>query len=534
MNYFSTLFLICATVYQLCAQLQEAPIDVLHYRFELKLTDASNELNGRATIDLQFLANSQEVLLDLVSTRADGQGMQVEKVTLGSEHASFKHTEDKLLVKLGKTYQLGEKIQLSVYYQGIATDGLIISQNKYGDRTFFGDNWPNRAHHWLPTVDHPSDKASCEFIVTAPEHYEVIANGKKIEESFIRDGLKLTHWKTEVPLATKVMVIGVARFAIQYLTPYQDVSLQSWVYPQDRDKGFYDYAPAREVLAILEKRIGPYPYSKLANVQSKTRYGGMENAGNIFYSENSVTGNQSINRLLAHEIAHQWFGNSASEQDWMHVWLSEGFATYFTHVYIEDSQGLIKMREGLQADKALIFNYYRQHPQSPIVDKTITDINKYLNTNSYKKGSWVLQMLRFQLGEQDFWQGIRQYYAQYRHSNATTEDLQAVMENISGKDLSQFFHQWCYRAEYPKLKGHWQYEAGLLTIELEQTQSGEAFVLPIELGINSSTAKQKIELLEMNQKKQVFSLKTAQAPTTLSLDPNAWLLIAASPLVRLK
>ena len=107
--------------------------------------------------------------------------------------------------------------KFTINYSGIPSDGLIISKNKYGDRTFFGDNWPNRAHYWLPTIDHPYDKATCDFIITAPSEYKVIANGSLIEESDIGNNFRLTHWKESVPIPTKVMVIGAAKFAVQYL-----------------------------------------------------------------------------------------------------------------------------------------------------------------------------------------------------------------------------------------------------------------------------------------------------------------------------
>ncbi|MCF6333455.1 MAG: hypothetical protein L3J11_09250, partial [Draconibacterium sp.] len=131
------------------------------------------------------------------------------------------------------------------------------------------------------------------------------------------------------------MVIGVARFAVQYNNDYKEVPVSSWVFPQNREEGFSDYSVGDKALKYFSEIIGPYSYEKLAHVQSKTRYGGMENAGCIFYAEKSVTGKNRAESLMAHETAHQWFGNSVTEQNWHHIWLSEGFATYLTHIYIE-------------------------------------------------------------------------------------------------------------------------------------------------------------------------------------------------------
>jgi len=159
---------------------------------------------------------------------------------------------------------------------------LIIGKNKYSDRGFFGDNWPDRAHHWLPVIDHPFDKSSVDFSISAPLHYSVVANGIKIEESYINEKRKLTRWHEEVPIPVKVMVVGIARFATEVVGKVDNIPVESWVYPQNKVEGFYDYAVALKVLDFFHTHIGPYSYKKLANVQSKTRWGGLENANTIF------------------------------------------------------------------------------------------------------------------------------------------------------------------------------------------------------------------------------------------------------------
>ena len=345
---------------------------------------------------------------------------------------------------------------------------------------------PNRARNWLPTIDHPSDKATLEFLVTAPSKYQVIANGLQIEETNLENSTKLTHWKQSVPIPTKLMVIGVSRFAVQVVDTYKNIEIQSWVYPQDREKGFFDFARSRRILEFFDQRVGPYAYEKLANVQSKTRYGGMENATAIFYSENAITGQRRNENTVVHEIAHQWFGDSVTEKDWHHVWLSEGFATYFTIVFNEFTYGRDRAVQALKRNRTRIINYYKENPDSPVVDEKIKDLNDLLSTNSYQKGGWVLHMLRWAVGEENFWKGIRQYYTEFRDSNALTEDLQSVMEKASGIQLDKFFDQWIYKPGQPKYEGTWHYnkDAKKVTINLRQTQnSGRIFDMPVEFGI---------------------------------------------------
>ncbi len=315
-------------------------IDVKQYRFQLELNDSTDVIAGEATISILFKKSISSFDLDLYGVNPSGKGMKVNGITSNGKAVSFTHQNNKINLKLNTTPAAGEQISFIVNYSGAPEDGLIIGKNKFNERGFFGDNWPDRGHHWLPSIDHPSDKAPVEFVIIAPEHYQVVATGKLIEESNLTKHRKLTYWKERTEVAVKVMTIGVARFAIQLSGEPGGVPVTTWVYPQNREDGFYDFAVAPKSTGILPKlRWSILSYEKLAHVQSKTRWGGLENAGNIFYFENAVNGKADHEGLIAHETAHQWFGNSASENDWHHVWLSEGFATYFTNLYFEYTYG---------------------------------------------------------------------------------------------------------------------------------------------------------------------------------------------------
>ena len=331
-------------------------IDVKKYKFHISVNDDNNDIQGEAKINLVATSNLESFKLDLEIKDETNKGMTITSISESKNPVKFEHQNNVLTIFSNITS--GEEKTYNITYHGVPKDGLVISKNKYGDRTFFGDNWPNRAHQWLPTVDHPSDKALVEWHVTAPSHYQVIGNGTQIEETDLNNKNTLYVWKTDVPIPTKVMVIGIARFAVQHIGETNNIPISSWVYPQNKEAGFYDYAIGKDIIDFFIEHVGPYPFTKLANVQSKTRFGGMENAGNIFYFENSVSGERKIENLFAHEIAHQWFGNSASESDWTHVWLSEGFATYFTNLYFEEHYGDKVFKERLQADRETIINYY--------------------------------------------------------------------------------------------------------------------------------------------------------------------------------
>lgn len=513
------LILLSITVFAQKHHTRLSQIDIQHYRFELQLNDESDRINGIATVSVRFLKDIDGFSLDLVNERS-GKGMKVNIVMSENKRINFTHEDNEL--KISYQAKKGEYRDFLIAYEGIPQTGLVISENKYGERTFFGDNWPDRGRQWLPTVDHPSDKATVEWIVTAPSHYQVIGNGRLVERTNINDELTLTHWKSDVVLPTKVMVIGAARFAIQVVDEIQGAPISSWIYPQDREKGFYDYALAAPITDWFVNHVGPYPYAKLANVQSKTQFGGMENASNIFYSERSVNGNRTAEGLIAHEIAHQWFGNSASEANWHHVWLSEGFATYFTNLYMEQKYGRDRLVEMVNRQRDQVINFSKKQ-RVPVVNTAIENYMQLLNANSYQKGGWVLHMLRKEVGDEVFWKGIESYYDKFKLSNALTDDLRVVFEQVSGKNLKPFFDQWIFQAGQPDLEFNWSYDGDKLDVDLVQNQQ-ENFVFDLEIELVYADDSSEKRTIKVDKKQQRWTPKVSGKPVKIVLDPDSWLL----------
>ena len=439
-------------------------VDVLGYVFRLTLSDTTDVIEGEATVDVRFTSGGSAALdLDLAAPRAASpdRGMKVLGVSEGDVALDFAHASDRLAIRLASPAAAGERRRVTVRYRGTPATGLIIAPNKHGDRGFFSDNWPDKARQWLPLVDHPSDKATCEFDVTAPARYQVVSNGLQVEESDLGDGRRRTRWVQSVPIASWLYAVGVSPFAVQHLPPWRGLPVQTWVYPQDRDAGFHDFAvPTADVLDFYDSRIGSYAYEKLANVQSNSVKGGMESATAIFYGDDSVTGKRTERwrNVIIHEIAHQWWGNAVTERDWDDVWLSEGFATYFTLLYIEHAYGRDQFLAGLARSRDSIRAFDVKTPGYRIVHDNLADMAGVVTRQTYEKGGWTLHMLRGLVGDDTFWAGIREYYARYRNANASTADFRRTLEEVSGRDLGWFFEQWLYRpGGLPKVKGTWRY-----------------------------------------------------------------------------
>ena len=506
-------------------------VDAVHYVFRLALEDSSNKIAGETTITFRLAQGVREVALDLASAAGD-KGMTVAAVKVGGRSVAFKHTADRLTLPLHVPAAANEEVQAVVTYSGVPANGLRLIQNIHGERSMFSENWPNRARQWLPMIDHPYDKATGEFIVTAPAHYQVVANGLLVEEQDLEGGTRRTHWKQSVPISSWLYALGVARFAVHHYDVVRGIPQQVWVFPQDRERGYQIFElTGRKAFEYFSDWIGPYSYEKLAHVQAAGLGGGTEHASAIFYGEKGVAGGRAP---VVHEVAHQWWGNAVTEKDWDDVWLSEGFATYFTHLYTEQFEGRDAFVRGLRADVQTILGAQKAAPEQPIIHRNLADMSKVLNRLVYQKAGWVLHMLRGTIGTEKFWIGIRDYYSRYRNQNASTDDFRQVMERASGMPLSWFFDQWLTRPGMPTLKGGWRYDAASrkLRVEVSQVKSPTYYRIPLEIAIGGATGQPRVVKVELTELNHTFVFDNETEPASVTLDPNTWVLMQVEEFVK--
>ncbi len=510
-----------------------ARVDIAHYRFALLVTDRDDTLRAEATISARYLLGGDSTLrLDLVRASADraGRGMEVTAVHLGEAPLSYRHVGEELLVSLGRRTVPGELVHVRISYRGHPADALRFGPNKYGDRTIFSDNWPHRTRHWLPTVDHPGDKATLEMIVTAPARYQVVSNGLRIEETDLGDGMRRTHWKQSVPIATWLFVVGIAEFAVQHVGTCQGVAVETWVYRQDRDAGFHDFAePTCDVLDFYTRRVGPYAYEKLANIVAPTVGGGMEAATAILYGERSVSGTRATTwqNVIIHEVAHQWFGNAVTEATWDDVWLSEGFATYFTLLYREHARGRDDFVAGLKQSRETIRTFYLDRPDYRVVHADLRDMAHVTTGMTYQKGAWTLHMLRVLVGDDAFWRGVKAYYREHFNRNASTADFQRAMEEASGQPLGGFLDQWLRQGGLPSLDVRLRTGADgrTATVTLTPQDTGYPFTVPVEFVVELADGTRQAGAAMMTPGRPVtVSLPVSSPPRAVVVDPETRLL----------
>ena len=509
-------------------------IDIKHYAFELSLSDNKDEIIGTTKITITFnQAGVENFRLDLINKTLDrkDKGMVVDGVSIENIAIGYTHQNDALIINLPKASTLNQTLVFTIKYHGIPFDGLRIGATMFGDRSFFNENWPNRGRHWLPLIDHPYEKATSEFIVKAPAHYKVVSNGLLLEESDLGNNIKLTHWKQSIPVSSWLYVLGVADFAVKYVDEFKGKSIQTWVYSKNREAGFYDFdEPTKKVLAFYSAYVGPYAYEKLANIQTPSVHGGMETSSAIFYGEDLVTGkrDERIRNVVIHEIAHQWFGNAITETTWDDAWLSEGFATFFTLLFIENEYGKEEYKKGIVKAKKTVFDLALKMPNFSIVSPRAAEKEEVTSGLTYQKGAWIIHMLRDLIGESNFKKGIQNYYAKYFNANTSTDEFRMEMEKVSGKDLKIFFKQWLYQPINPTINATWNYDAGSkkLSVKLTQAQKGDVlFNTPVEIGYYKPGSNlPSIVKMNLSSKQQSFSFSLASAPEKVELDPRNVLL----------
>ncbi len=525
----ATVVLCSATIWAFGAR-QERLIDgwrPLHYSVDIVLDDQLTAITSARTDITILILKERLAMIDL-----DFGEMRIKSVSLNSTPVMFERAAGKINVRLPRAFAKDTRVFVSVEYDGKPKDGLILMADKDGNPSAVGDNWPDRVHHWIPTLDHPSAKAIVSFKVTAPERNVVVANGRLEQVQTVSPGTRTWTYIERVPIPPYCMIIAAGQFA--RIEPSQPASTLSYYVPSsNKEFALQGFAPANPSLKFFSQTIAPYPYEKLALIVGSTRFGGMENSGAIVFSSalfDPKAGAPPISKvfnirrglvtLIAHEIAHQWFGDSVTESTWADLWLSEGFATYFAGLFVERHEGPQAFQDYMRQAAETYFRY-AEKTRTPIFDNETEDLLKLLNANNYQKGAWVLHMLRSSIGDKAFFEGVKIYYARHQNSTATTEDLRAALEETSGADLRAFFQSWIYEKGHPQYEISWKWDKGRrnITLHLKQLQPEPFFPNSIPVDIITANGKRRVVLKPVG-KATIQELRLNTVPLSVHLDPD--------------
>lgn len=498
-------------------------------RFDEKLTTLST---ATTTVIVRVLKDGTR------SIDFDFGELTVDSVTVAGKPVSYGRRDNRLIVELPALMRAGTEVEISVRYHGRPQDGLIFSRDRDGQPTAVGDNWPDRVHYWIPCLDHPSAKAPVSYTITAPGSNLVVANGAQIGNHANVDRTVTWTFSEPAPVSPYNMIVAVAPFAHGSIPGPVPLA---WYVPKYEGAFAPDgFAPAPVAVQQFSETIAPFPYPKLALIVGATKFGGMENAGAIVFTTTlfkdfASTPRESVRfkaptnviDVVAHEVAHQWFGDSVTEATWADLWLSEGFATYFAGLFRERTEGKESFRAYMD-EAAMKYFAYEKSQRTPLHDTETDDLMALLNANNYQKGAWVLHMLRGQLGDRDFFAGLKIYYADHKDGVATTGDLRSSLEKASGKDLREFFRQWVYGTGHPNYSVTWGWtgrpgKAGTVVLDIHQTQVEGAFTTPftVEFALPGGVRRQTVT---PEGKTLAVRIPLPSEPTAIRIDPDGFIL----------
>jgi aminopeptidase N len=511
-------------------------VDVKHIKADLTLDAKKREVRGTVTHTLTPLhPYLRAIELDC------GPKLHVSRVTVGPKAVgcTFATKDDGLSVTLDKPYGPGDTFDLPIEYAGSPEKGLhfVLPDPAYPEKptAIWTQGEAEDTHHWLPCYDYPNDRATTEMIVTVERPLVVLSNGSLVETT-PKDGHAMTyHWKMDVPHVSYLISLAVAEFSV-YHDKVDNLPVDYYVTKR------VDEATARRFLGRTPRmivffgdRIGrPYPYIKYAQSVMPEFGGGMENISATTMTDAALRDEIAAlegdsDGLVAHELAHQWFGDLLTCKDWSHLWLNEGFASYFDPLFAEHDRGEDAFR--LEMDNVLrSYLGSDRGYRRPIVETRYETSDTMFDGVTYAKGACVLHTLRGLLGDEAWWKGIRRYVSANQLQVVETDDFRKAMEADSGKDLKWFFDQWVYKAGHPELKVRWHYEDGDKTVRVavQQTQKVDdqtpLFRLPTTLAITETSGQTRRIPVVIDGPTHEFVIPAANRPKMVQLDPEGWLI----------
>jgi aminopeptidase N len=419
--------------------------DVQHYTINLTVDVAANTISGTTTIEILPTE-------DLNTIKFDFSGLTVEEVSVNQTPAEFERNGTTLAITPSTSLTGGEAQTIAITYSGspepvddpaVPWQGLGWSTSDIG---IYVVNEPSGAMSWYPVNNLPTDKATYDYLITVPKPYVVAANGLLIETADTEQGdSTLYHWQSNDPIAAHVTAIYIGEFEAVTSTTDAGLTIRNY-FPADVDsdtRAAFDTTP--DMIDYFTSLVGDYPFEAYGVIVFPDPEIG-------FALENqtlSIFGIGAVNEVdIAHELAHQWYGNSVTPAHWSDVWLSEGFATYFQSLWVEHTQGET-------AFQAVMDHMYQGLNGSGLQPGLTADpgVENLYNVNSYYRGALTLHALRVQVGDDLFFQILREYFERYKNSSATTADFIAVAEEVSGQDLSELFDGWLYQTNLPAEPG---------------------------------------------------------------------------------
>ncbi len=509
-------------------------VDVLHIKLDITPDFQERTVGGTTTIRFAPLRKPLESLtLDAVDLHIG----EVKGSTPVCDHAS---SPTKLTIAFEEPIPVGQESWVSIEHHCQPTGGFYFRTPEMGypaeDTHCWTQGEAHFARHWFPCFDYPNERLTSEVICRVPADMTVISNGRMLGESVdLATQTKSVHWLQDKPHVNYLICVVAGYFSkLEDMTG--DVPLGFYSQPTLAEHAPRAFQDTAAIMRFFKKEIGmPYPWHKYDQVTIRDFIaGGMENTTITTLTHRTLHNEETENLrssrgLDAHELAHQWFGNYVTCEDWSHLWLNEGFATYYTHLYEGEKLGRDALLYGLYRDAQQRI-LTRAEDTRPIVWNRYRNAGEQFDYRAYPKGSWVLHMLRSQLGEDLFRQAVQTYLQRHALSTVTTPDLQRTFEQVSGRTWERFFDQWVYHGRFPDVKIRYRYDPATaqahVTLEQTHTTSDEVltFAFPAEFAFYCEEGDVVTHVEEVTNTKHEFYVKLPGQPQMVCFDPRYTLL----------
>ena len=506
-------------------------VDVLHLKLDVTPDFRARSVAGTATLRFKPIGKP------LAELKLDGVELRVSDAASTVKLLAWQATDKQVVLTFVEAIPVDMETTVSITYSVTPKQGLYFRTREMGypagDDHLWTQGEPMEARHWFPSFDAPNEKFTSEVICHVPKGMEVLSNGKRMETTDGADGLVAVRWLQDKPHANYLIALCAGHFK-SITDTYRDIPMAFWTPASQIDQAKTSFRDTKDMMGFFEKEIGvPYPWAKYDQICVEDfGWGGMENTTLTVLNDRTLFTDATENLrdsqgLVAHELVHQWFGNLVTCKDWSHLWLNEGFATYYEALYEKHKHGndafLYVMHSRAKGIAA------QPNDTNAIVRRDFNTPEDQFGFHAYPKGSWILHMLRSQLGEELYRRCVKTYLERHQYGSVVTEDLNKVIEELSGRSFDQFFNQYVYHAHHPELNitYAWDERTKLAKLTIQQTQrlSDDVLLFNVPLPVRFKTKSGDIDrVLSVMNKAEDFYTTLPEAPQGVRIDPSMTLL----------
>ncbi len=515
----------------------DRPVGVNHVKLDVDLDLPGKRLSGTSTLALTARRD------DLKHVELHAVEMTVtEAMVDGAPAAAFDYDGERLRIELPRARRRGDRFEVSVRYRCAPRRGLyfVHPDAAHPDRPLscWSQGQDEDSRHYFPCVDAPIEKATSEVICTAPAGLFVLSNGELRERQDLPAGRTRWHYALDFPHAAYLMTLVCGPYAeVRDRAARSGVDVYYYAAPGREEDARRSFGRTPEMIDLFAEKIGvPYPHARYSQIAvSDFIFGGMENTTATTLTDLALLDQRAaldhdVQPLVAHELAHQWWGDLLTCRDWSEAWLNEGFATYFEYIWREHSAGRDEADVEILADTESYLSEAGKY-QRPVVCRQYEEPIDLFDRHTYEKGGRVLHMLRDELGDAVFWRALRLYAERHARGSVETRDLARAVEEVSGRNLDRFFDQWVARAGHPELECAWEWDEdgkrGTFRIEQKQKISPEAplFTFSTRLRFEVDGAERDVPIA-VTERSHAFEIRLPTKPTQVIFDPGDVLLKA--------